>query len=582
MKNKFSAIVLACLMLFPSSVLAEEVIKSFESLLQVQTDGSIIITETIRVHHEGINIRRGIYRELPTKNGEIYKFIGVKRNGADEPGFVERNFGSYRINTGDDSLLPSPQTSTFEIKYKVLNVPQSYDGYDEVYWNVTGDQWAFPIEEVSARIELPSGAEIIQQSGYVGYTGSKEKAEYIGNGKFKGRYLHSGEQLSVAVGFTPGIVSTEKTVSRINIYKNIVLFVLYCVYLAFLISTWRVKGKDPVGRIIMPRYEAPAELTAAQAACLYNKNETKDIVSISLIQMVLNGFLKLTVTKEKSFLSGPTYLLEKQGKEPSNVEERGFYNNSMELDGKYNSTVKNIVKNIESNIISSMTPYYKRNQPLILFPTMLCLFLMLFICFWGEGLLSLLFLLIFITIFLSTLVSFVTFRTMFKQCLFIGVVFVVLKFLIFTELSTENFQSLLIFLTFGTCSVFAFLMYQPTEKGQRLTEHLEGLKMFLKTTEVPVTDKHKTEEILSLENMEKMFPYAMALGLENEWKNRFENLFGSEEYARFVSSKPYISSNFIRSFNSNLYDSSYSKSGSGSGGRGFSGGGFGGGGGGGR
>ena len=82
--------------------------------------------------------------------------------------------------------------------------------------------------------------------------------------------------------------------------------------------------------------------------------------------------------------------------------------------------------------------------------------------------------------------------------------------------------------------------------------------------------------------MEKMFPYAMALGLENEWKNRFENLFGSEEYARFVSSKPYISSNFIRSFNSNLYDSSYSKSGSGSGGRGFSGGGFGGGGGGGR
>ena len=210
MKNKIFAIILACLTFWIYPALSKEVIESFDSLLQVQKDGSIIVTETIIVHHEGNKIKRGIYRDLPTANGERYELLDVKRNFNAEPNFVEKRQGYYRINTGDNSFLPRPARSVFEIKYKVWNVPTSFEGYDEVYWNVTGDGWAFPIEKVSTQIELLENAKIIQQASYIGKKGSKNRATDNGDGKFTGRYLNPGEQLTIAVGFTPGIVSTQK------------------------------------------------------------------------------------------------------------------------------------------------------------------------------------------------------------------------------------------------------------------------------------------------------------------------------------------------------------------------------------
>ena len=141
-----------------------------------------------------------------------------------------------------------------------------------------------------------------------------------------------------------------------------------------------------------------------------------------------------------------------------------------------------------------------------------------------------------------------------------------------------------------TYFIFAYLLYQPTEKGQRLTEYLEGLKIFLKATKLPIKEKLRLEEKLNQKNMEKLFPYAMALGLEKEWEKKFSNIFGAVAYEDFVSHHPHMSHSFCSSFSSNLYRSSVSHSsggsggfgGSGSGGGGCSGGGGGGGGGGGR
>ena len=98
---------------------------------------------------------------------------------------------------------------------------------------------------------------------------------------------------------------------------------------------------------------------------------------------------------------------------------------------------------------------------------------------------------------------------------------------------------------------------------------------------MPARKRLEIEEKLSPESMEKLFPYAMALGLEKEWEKRFKWYFGANEYNHFVHSHPYTSASFVHSFSSSTSHSSGS-SGSGSGGGGCSGGGGGGGGGGGR
>ena len=114
-------------------------------------------------------------------------------------------------------------------------------------------------------------------------------------------------------------------------------------------------------------------------------------------------------------------------------------------------------------------------------------------------------------------------------------------------------------------------------QGQRLIEHLEGLHLFLKTVKSPVEDRGRIEDILDEKKMEDLFPYAMAVGLEKEWENKFKELFGENAYNTFRNSHPHMSSSFIHSFSSTV-----SSSRGGSGGGGFSGGGSGGGGGGGR
>ena len=48
-------------------VLAEERILSYDSDIDIRADGSLDVTERITVRAEGQQIRRGIYRDFPTR-----------------------------------------------------------------------------------------------------------------------------------------------------------------------------------------------------------------------------------------------------------------------------------------------------------------------------------------------------------------------------------------------------------------------------------------------------------------------------------------------------------------------------------
>src|SRR5690606_32890955 len=69
-KNKLPAIKIVIwffLSLLPLPGLAQERILSFDSDIRIHPDASMTVSETIRVRAEGQNIRRGIYRDFPTR-----------------------------------------------------------------------------------------------------------------------------------------------------------------------------------------------------------------------------------------------------------------------------------------------------------------------------------------------------------------------------------------------------------------------------------------------------------------------------------------------------------------------------------
>ena len=143
---------------------AEERIQRFVSDVQIQKDGSLDVTETIDVRAEHNQINHGIYRDFPTRyrgrsGGQVrvgFTFQGATLDGHAGPG-KDRN--PSRTASGSGSAIPtnmwtSASTATSSATSTTRQIGR-FDGFDELYWNVTGNGWIFPIDLAEARIRLP-------------------------------------------------------------------------------------------------------------------------------------------------------------------------------------------------------------------------------------------------------------------------------------------------------------------------------------------------------------------------------------------------------------------------------------------
>ena len=142
--------------------------------------------------------------------------------------------------------------------------------------------------------------------------------------------------------------------------------------------------------------------------------------------------------------------------------------------------------------------------------------------------------------------------------------------------------------------IYIYLLKAPTPKGRRIMDELEGFKLYLELAEKDdLNRKHPPE--LTPELFEKYLPYAIALGVEQAWAQRFVAVFSrlnadsghSYRPGWYQGSfNPYRPGSFATSLSSEFNSAISSAatppgSSSGGGGGGFSGGGGGGGGGGG-
>jgi uncharacterized membrane protein len=81
---------------------------------------------------------------------------------------------------------------------------------------------------------------------------------------------------------------------------------------------------------------------------------------------------------------------------------------------------------------------------------------------------------------------------------------------------------ILIILLVGLGILFAWLMKAPTPRGRALMDEAEGFRMYLSVAEKERLNLvHEPE--LTVERFEKLLPFAIALGVENQWGKKFEN-----------------------------------------------------------
>ena len=134
--------------------------ESFHADIRVFPDGELEVTETIRTRFEGS--WNGLYRFIPvqyvTPQGFSYKLRLELESITDElmrplryETTSERHYRKFTI------WIPGAQDAirTVVIRYRVGFGLRFLDDYDELYWNVTGDEGLVPIELASAASSFP-------------------------------------------------------------------------------------------------------------------------------------------------------------------------------------------------------------------------------------------------------------------------------------------------------------------------------------------------------------------------------------------------------------------------------------------
>jgi uncharacterized membrane protein len=561
------------LILFISPAFAQYfTINKFHSDIMIGEDSSIIVKETIDVEFH--QPRHGIYREIPFKYRDDFgkvittptKVLSVTDGSGKAWKYkVERTGPIIHVRIGDVKRYVEGRW-TYIITYKVENVILFFKDHDELYWNVTGNYWKAPINEVSAVVFLTTKgkSKSLMAAGYEGGYGSKEECgfeTYDNSGKFfTKRSLKMGEGLTAVFGWDKGLVfppsSWKQFLWAINLGENWV-FLLPIFSFLYMFSLWHRKGRDPrVRESVAVMYEPPKfenqPLTPAEVGTLIDeKLDPRDITS-TIVGLAVKGYIKIEETKKEGILFDKTdYYLRKVKGPDANVSP--FERELMErlLGGTAGVRVSDL-----KNRFYAYLPELKK-------------------ALYGE--------LIRKKYFLSSPEKV---RNSYMAAGIVVWVFAILAFLFL--LPSSGVKSFIAGLLTGI-PVVAFAKFMPvkTRAGASAYMDILGFQEFMNRAE-----KDRLERMGDKDLFSKFLPYAIALNVADNWAKAFEGVY-QEPPDWYVSPggfrmfTPYAFTHSLNSVTSDLGSAMFSAprgssggSGGGFGGGGSSGGGFGGGGGG--
>ena len=210
---------------------AEERILEFRSDVVVEPSGALIVTETITVMATGREIKRGIIRDFPTSYEGRYgqrvnvgfEVLEVRRGGSPEPFGTERHGNGVRVYIGHKDVFIPHGEHVYTLVYRTDRQLGFFEDFDELYWNVTGSDWSFPIERALATVTLPEGAEVRNWSAYTcraGERGRDFETAYEPSGAAIAlattRRLEPGEGFTIAIAFPTGFVAVPKEIAELR------------------------------------------------------------------------------------------------------------------------------------------------------------------------------------------------------------------------------------------------------------------------------------------------------------------------------------------------------------------------------
>ena len=620
------------------SLLIAETIKKYDISIQINKNGTLTINETIDYDFGDKLDKHGIIRRIPLhskKSGiDIYKshvkMNSVKRNGEPEKYKTVKSSGEISYKIGSDDKYVDSGVSKYEFNYTIYNAVFENDGIYQIYFNPIGQFWKVPIESgdviISFENNQPIGENEIQQlkvfTGKYGETGENytivQKSGII--------KIKTNEVLEPLNGMTFRLNLKTDKINPTWLDKLKVLYyavplvavgsVVILVLFIYGFVTWLLFRPVSLRKAIIPEFNIPKDISAMYAAYIKGVRDLKEMLTIGMLSLLSKGY----VTAEDKEGNGKNVkyrlVANTEGNPELSTEEAILLNalsddeeNIFKKDKSYFSYQKNRKsgfkdeKNLyeaSQNIMSTLESKYKsrayETNDKFSYPFILGMVLVITVGMINRGTNSR-------TNGLFDDITFIAFNFLIS-CGIVAVIYVFIDNL-FSE--RKIFPAVLkggiaIFLLIKTgiigviigiipamYIIYSKLMKEYMEKSLRQEEHLDGMKMYIKTAEANQIMKFNDVDEL-VEYFKGILPYAVALGVKNKAIKLLENTINlynfdeniQDEINRRVYYDSY-DSKFLLNTISREYDKVREETGASEGGfssdGGFSGGGSGGGGG---
>jgi uncharacterized membrane protein YgcG len=491
----------ALLLFLAAAAGAQERIVDFGADITVAADGALTVTETIVVQAEGQTIRRGILRDFPTEYRDRagntvrvpFDVLAVTRNGAAEDYAIESLDNGVRVRIGNRDVLLPRGAHTYVISYRTARQLGFFATHDELYWNVTGNGWTFAIDRAQARVTLPRPVPAAQLAaeGYTGPQGARG-TDYaarvvVGGAEYQTtRRLAPREGLTIVLTVPKGVVEAPSAAARTrwflqdNVGAGVALAGLLLVP-GFLYWRWHRVGRDPKAGPRFPRYEPPKDMSPAAVRFVDRMGADSQCLAAALLGLGARGYLKID-QHDDGFTVTRTGREVPFGTGEKAMAEKLFAGGGVvRIEKKYDADVAAAQKLLHQGLEHEYEgELFRRNRgPLALA--------------------------------VAAAVATVAGAAMLDASLpvVIGTAVMLVAVML----------------------VATWLLPAYSLRGRQLKDEIEGLRLYL-----GVAEGDRLARLQTPREFARQLPYALALGVEKTWANRFAALLGTAAVAQAVSS----------------------------------------------
>ena len=278
-------------------------INNYDIIIKVKENNVLDITENINVNFN--ESRHGIYRTIPlfntitrldgTTSKNKVQITNIKVN---EPYTKSIQNGKLNLQIGDpDRTITGPKTYSIHYDYN-LGKDTSKD-YDELYFNLIGNEWDTNINKVNFTINLPKEFDSDNlgfSTGKFGSTSSNDVYYQVNGNTISGytlKTLEPGEGLTIRLELEEGYFKNAKL--QVD-WKESLIYIFPILFPILCYNLWKKYGKDDkVVKTI--EFNPPEGMNSLDVGFYYKGIATdKDVISL-LLYFANKGYLKISKTQ---------------------------------------------------------------------------------------------------------------------------------------------------------------------------------------------------------------------------------------------------------------------------------------------